>query len=95
MQASELLTYLLPSWAYTACQPEAATNVVDLIIFCEEPFCAILPATCRPLVNTSGLTCFDSEPFGVTCATLDPWLGKLMAAVGLEWRPHVQLLVKR
>ena len=55
MQVSELLTYLLPSWAYTACQPEAATNIVDLIVFCEEPFCAALPATCRPLVNTSGL----------------------------------------
>ena len=63
MQASELLTYLLPSWAYTACQPEAATNIVDLIIFCEEPFCAALPATCRPLVNTSGFYFFWTQKY--------------------------------
>ena len=72
MQASEFLTYLLPSWAYTACQPEAATNIVDLIILCEEPFCAILPATCRKLVNTSGLTCLDLKSLWVTRTTLDP-----------------------
>ena len=84
MQASELLTYLLPSWAYTACQPEAATNIVDLIIFCEEPFCAALPATCRPLVNTSGLFLFDTDLLWITCATLDPWFDEFMAAVDLQ-----------
>ena len=72
MQASELLTYLLPSWAYTACQPEAATNIVDLIIFCEDRFCAALPATCRPLVNTSGWTFQINIHFGshAQCSTL-------------------------
>ena len=71
MQASELLTYLLPSWAYTACQPEAATNIVDLIIFCEDRFCAALPATCRLLVNTSGWTFSDSDSLWVTCTMLN------------------------
>ena len=49
-----MVTYLLPSWAYTASQPEAARNIVDLLIFCEQPFCALLPPSCRQLVSDSG-----------------------------------------
>ena len=87
MQASELLTYLLPSWAYAACQPEAATNIVDLIIFCEEPFCAILPATCRPLVNSSGYTCLDPSRT-LRCITQNPCFCELLTAVHMQW-PHL------
>ena len=53
-QVSEVVTYLLPSWAYTVSQPEAAKNIVDLLIFCEQPYCALLPPTCRQLVNNDG-----------------------------------------
>ncbi len=54
LQVSEVVTYLLPSWAYTIAQPEAARNIVDLLIFCEQPFCALLPPSCRQLVSDSG-----------------------------------------
>ena len=54
LQVSEVVTYLLPSWAYTIAQPEAARNIVDLLIFCEQPFCALLPPSCRQLVSNSG-----------------------------------------
>ena len=54
VQVSEVVTYLLPSWAYTIAQPEAAKNIVDLLIFCEQPFCALLPPSCRQLVSESG-----------------------------------------
>ena len=53
-QVSEVVTYLLPSWAYTVSQPEAAKNIVDMLIFCEQPYCALLPPICRQLVNNDG-----------------------------------------
>jgi hypothetical protein len=54
MQVSEVVTYLIPSWQYTISQPEAARNIADLLIFCEQAFCALLPATCRQLVSSNG-----------------------------------------
>ena len=50
-----MVTYLLPSWAYTVSQPEAARNIVDLLVFCEQPFCALLPPSCRQLVSNDGV----------------------------------------
>ena len=63
MQVSEVVTYLLPSWQYTISQPEAARNIVDLLIFCEQPFCALLPAICRQLVSNDGEHAPQSEPY--------------------------------
>lgn len=60
-QVSEVVTYLLPSWAYTVSQPEAAKNIVDLLIFCEQPYCALLPPTCRQLVNNDGKLSFSLQ----------------------------------